>query len=88
VGEVIEVPGLTEADLRAIVINQITELCDPLMPLDLDEVTVGDMAIAWGRPRASTKAALDQQVASGKMTKRKAYDPRTGRECQAYRMAP
>ena len=85
-GEVVEVPGITEQELRQAAIDQITELCQPLTRLEPGEVTVGDMAEEWGRPRASTKDALDLQVKEGTMSKRKAYDPRTGRECTAYRV--
>ena len=85
-GEVVEVPGTTEQELRQAVIDQITQLCQPLLPLEPGEVTVSDMAEAWGRPRASTKDALDLQVKQGTMTRREAYDHRTGRGCMAYRV--
>ena len=85
-GEVVEVPGTTEQELRQAVIEQITELCKPLLPLEPGEVTVGDVMKAWGRPIASTRTLLDAQVREGTMTKRKALDPRTGRECTAYRV--
>ena len=85
-GEVIAVPGTTEQELRAAVIDQITAICDPLLPMDDDEVTVGDIAESWKRPVASTRAALDREVANGNLTKRKALNPDTGRECWAYRV--
>ena len=85
-GEVVEVKGLSEADLRAAVIEQVTALCNPLPVMQDDEVTVGDMADAWERPVASTRAALDREVAEGNLTKRKVLNPDTGRECWAYRV--
>ena len=85
-GEVVEVPGTTEQELRQAVIEQITELCKPLLPLEPGEVTVSDMMEAWSRPTASTRAMLDAQVKEGTMSKRRALDLRTGRECLAYRV--
>ena len=86
VGDVIEVPGTTEQELRQAVIDQITGLCNPLPLLRADEVTVSDMAEAWSRPIASTRAALDLQVKDGTMSRRKVLNTRTGRECWAYRV--
>ena len=85
-GEVKQVPGVTESQLRQAVIDQVTALCQPLEPLRSDEVTVGDMAAEWQRPEASVRNVLDRQVKDGVMTRRKALDPRTRRECVAYRL--
>ena len=85
-GEVVEVMGVTEEELRQAVIEQITELCKPLLPLKPGEVTVKDVMKVWQRPIASTRTALEEQVEKGTMTKRKALNPETGRECTAYRV--
>ena len=85
-GEVEEVPGVTEQDLRDVIIEQITAICDPLLPMEPDEVSVADVMKVWGRPIASTRAMLDREVENGKLTKRKALNPETGRECWAYKI--
>jgi len=85
-GEVIEVPGTTEADLRQAVIEQITALCEPLTPVLDSEVTVREMAGIWARSVSTAQTLLDRQVGAGKMTRRKALNTTTGRECWAYRM--
>ena len=84
---VIEVPGITEDELRAEVIAQVTDICKPLPVMEKDEVTVQDIARSWKRPVASTRGALDREVANGKLEKRKALNPDTGRECWAYRVS-
>ena len=83
---VIEVPGVTEDELRAEVIAKVTDICKPLPVMEKDEVTVQDVARSWKRPVASTRGALDREVANGKLEKRKALNPDTGRECWAYRV--
>ena len=86
VGEVIEVPGTTEAELRADILAQITAICEPKLPIREDEVTIDQMAKQWGYSRSTAANALDQQVDEGKLTKRKTLSPDTGRECWAYRV--
>lgn len=85
-GDIVEVPGVTEDELRQAVIEQVTCLCEPLKPMEPGEITTGDMVAVWNRPHASTMRALNLQVANGTMTKRKAIDQRTGRECWAYKL--
>jgi len=85
-GEVKEVPGTTEAELRASLLAQITEICDPAEPVQADEVTVGEMALEWQRSTSTTQTLLDRQVDLGQMTRRRALSTKTGRECWAYRV--
>ena len=85
-GEVREVPGTTEADLRAALLAEITALCEPLTPVQNDEVTVAEMAARWERSSSTTQTILDRQGDQGTMERRKALNPETGRECWAYRL--
>ena len=81
-GEVKEVPGITEEELLA----QITAICEPKLPIRDDEVMIEQMAKAWGYSRSTTASTLDRQVDEGKLTKRKTLNPETGRECWAYKV--
>ena len=85
-GEVKEVPGTTEAELRAAVLADITAICEPKTPIREDEVRIETMAGLWGYSRSTAAATLDRQVEEGKLTKRKTLNPETGRECWAYRV--
>ena len=85
-GEVREVPGVTEADLRSVLLDEVTALCQPLTLVQADEVTVAEMAAQWGRSSSTTQTILDRQVEAGNLTRRKALNPETGRECWAYRV--
>ena len=71
---------------RTDIMREITHICQPLQPMQDDEVTVGQMAKLWNRPLASTRAALDREVTNGNLTRRKALNQETGRECWAYRV--
>ncbi len=83
-GDVIEVPGVTEADLRQAVLAEITDLCEPRTPIRADEVTIGGMAKYWGLSGPTARRVLDQAVEGGTMERRKALS--NGRECWAYRV--
>lgn len=83
--EVIEVPGVTEDELQQSVVDRITAICKPKLPIQEDEVLIDQMVKAWGFSRSTTVATLDRQVAEGKLTKRKTNNPKTGRECWVYR---
>ncbi len=85
-GEVIEVPGTSEAELRASLLEQVTLLCNPLTPVQDDEVTVAEMAARWERSSSTTQTILDRQVEAGALARRKALNRETGRECWAYRV--
>ncbi len=85
-GEVIEVPGVTEADLRATLLAEVTELCQPSTPVAPGEVTIGEMAAAWGQSTSTAQTLLDRKVDEGTLSKRKALNTGTGRECWAYRV--
>jgi hypothetical protein len=72
---------------RAALLAEITALCEPLTALVPDEVTAMTMAGVWGCSQSTAQKQLERQVDAGRMTRRKALNPETGRECWAYRLA-
>ena len=72
---------------RADILEEITAICQPLTPVREDEVTIGACAARWGCGVSTAQTVLDRQVEAGKLTKRKALNPETGRECYAYSVA-
>ncbi len=83
-GEVIEVPGTTEDELRQAVLADVTGICQPLTLIRPDEVTIGGMAREWGQSGPTARRILDKAVEAGTMERRKALS--NGRECWAYRV--
>ena len=85
-GDVKEVPGTTEAELRAVILDQITDICQPSTPIQADEVTIQEVAAKWGHSTSTAQTLLDRAVEAGQMSKRKALNAESGRECWAYRV--
>jgi len=84
VGEVEEVPGVTEAELRAAVIAEITSICEPLPQIRPDEVTVRQMAQLWNCSQPTAQRRLDDNVENGKLSWR--WVMADSRKRRAYRV--
>ena len=82
-GEVKEVPGVTEAELRATVLAEITNICCPITPVRNDEVTVADMIPEWNLSDTGVRRRLNKAVAAGTMKMRVAVVG--GHFCNVYR---
>jgi len=78
--------GARVAISRADILAEITAICEPSTPIKADEITIQEMAAAWGYSTSTTQALLDRAVESGQMSKRKALNKESGRECYAYRV--
>lgn len=71
--------------LRRQVMIEIAALCEPAAPVGPGEVTVSIMARAWGCPRGTAAGRLERSVRDGVLVRRVATEPRSGRECFAYK---
>ena len=71
---------------RADILAEITDICQPLTLILNDEVTISGMASIWGCSTSTAQTSLDRRVKEGRLTRRKALFPETGREGWAYRV--
>ena len=58
---------------------------DSVTEIQADEFTAGDVIDLWGLNRSGTTRRLMALVKEGSVTVRKAYDPRSGRQANAYK---
>ena len=78
--------GARVAIARSDILAEITNICNPRTPIEDDEVTIGQVAEKWGYSVSTAQTVLDKAVDAGQLTRRKALNSESGRECWAYRV--
>jgi len=70
---------------KADILAEITAICEPLLPVQPDEVVIADVADQWDCSVSTAQRRLSMAVDAGQLTKRRALNT-AGRECWAYRV--